>query len=100
MEVVTLLFLICMVVTLLFLAVVLLWPQPDNSAQADGDAGTGKPDGKKASPTTLEGALVAQLISGEITRAQYHAAVARLAARDDERSPLTVPGDDRPDACT
>lgn len=52
-----------------------------------------------SAPTTLEGALVTQLISREITPHQYATALARLAARDDRRSPLSVPEDDGPDAC-
>jgi hypothetical protein len=40
---------------------------------------------------SLEGALVAQLGAGEITRPQYLRAMERLAARDDERNPLVVP---------
>ncbi|MEV4346481.1 hypothetical protein AB0J83_18600 [Actinoplanes sp. NPDC049596] len=42
-------------------------------------------------PESLEGVLVAQLAEGEITRGQYIRAMAKLAARDDERHPLAVP---------
>lgn len=40
---------------------------------------------------SLEGALTAQVRTGEITRAQYRRAMAALAAQDDERNPLSVP---------
>ncbi|MEU4428753.1 hypothetical protein AB0F81_49775 [Actinoplanes sp. NPDC024001] len=95
------LFLLFMMAAMLILAIVLLCSQPDDATGAGGDgkAGTDKPDDGKAAPTTLEGALVAQLISGEITQAQYRIAVARLAKRDDERNPMTVPKDDRPESC-
>jgi Na+-transporting methylmalonyl-CoA/oxaloacetate decarboxylase gamma subunit len=46
-----------------------------------------------ARPETLEGVMVAQLSAGEISRRQYLRAMERIAARDDERHPLTVPRD-------
>lgn len=49
-------------------------------------------------PESLEGVLVAQLVGGEITRAQYLRAIERIAARDDERHPLTIPPDAGSDA--
>jgi hypothetical protein len=42
-------------------------------------------------PTTLEGALAAQLIGGRISPRQYQLALARLAVRDDAAHPLSVP---------
>jgi hypothetical protein len=42
-------------------------------------------------PQSLEGVLCAQLMDGEITQMQYVRSMAGLAARDDERHPLTVP---------
>jgi hypothetical protein len=45
-------------------------------------------------PQSLEGVLCAQLMDGEITRRQYVRSMAGIAARDDERHPLTVPGHD------
>ncbi|MEV6848490.1 hypothetical protein [Actinoplanes sp. NPDC051411] len=42
-------------------------------------------------PKSLEGALVARLDDGVITRSQYLRAMEQLAARDDERHPLSVP---------
>ncbi|WP_240670664.1 hypothetical protein [Actinoplanes solisilvae] len=44
-----------------------------------------------AQPESLEGVLVAQLAAEEITCGQYHRAMAKIAARDDERHPLAVP---------
>jgi hypothetical protein len=41
----------------------------------------------------LEGVLVAKLMGGEINRGQYVHAIEGIAARDDERHPLTVPPD-------
>jgi cytochrome c biogenesis protein ResB len=40
---------------------------------------------------SLEGALVARLADGEITRRQYLLAMERIAERDDERHPLAIP---------
>ena len=45
-------------------------------------------------PETLEGVLARQLVEGEITGAQYRRAVHKLAERDADRHPLTVPSDD------
>jgi hypothetical protein len=45
-------------------------------------------------PQSLEGVLCAQLMDGEITRRQYVRSMAGIAARDEERHPLTVPGYD------
>jgi hypothetical protein len=44
-----------------------------------------------AGPGSLEGVLFAQLADGEITRSQYTRAMEQLAARDEERHPLSVP---------
>ena len=51
-----------------------------------------------AAPTTLEGILTGQLLSGEISQRQYLRALESLAARDEERHPLTLRWDDRPGA--
>ncbi|GIE31088.1 hypothetical protein Ait01nite_041330 [Actinoplanes italicus] len=40
---------------------------------------------------SLEGALASQLLAGEINPGQYQRALARLAARDNERHPLSAP---------
>ncbi|MBB4753605.1 hypothetical protein [Actinoplanes lobatus] len=83
----------------LFVALlILLFPREDPAVPPEAEQKT-EAGGGDAVPTTLEGALVAQLVHGEISRAQYQAALSQLAARDDERNPLAVPGSDRPDAC-
>lgn len=43
---------------------------------------------------SLEGVLVSQLLRREITPGQYRRAVEGLAARDEERHPMSVPGDE------
>ncbi|MBB3101468.1 hypothetical protein FHR83_009197 [Actinoplanes campanulatus] len=84
----------------LFIAIlILLLPREDTETTPDGERKAEAAGDGVVAPTTLEGALVAQLVHGEITRTQYHAALAGLAARDDERNPLSAPGNDRPDAC-
>lgn len=45
-------------------------------------------------PDSLEGVLVAQLFRGEINTAQYRRAVEGLAARDEQRHPMSVPDDE------
>ncbi|WP_430788914.1 hypothetical protein [Actinoplanes sp. G11-F43] len=45
-------------------------------------------------PESLEGVLCAQLMDGDITRGQYMRSMAGIAARDEERHPLAVPGYD------
>jgi len=47
-----------------------------------------------APPESLEGALVAQLAAGAITRAQYLRAMEFIALRDDSRDPLEMPSDE------
>ncbi|GAA2565056.1 hypothetical protein GCM10010435_42090 [Winogradskya consettensis] len=42
-------------------------------------------------PESLEGVLVAQLMGAEITLGQYSHEMAKIAARDDERHPLSIP---------
>ncbi|GIE29731.1 hypothetical protein Ait01nite_027760 [Actinoplanes italicus] len=97
---------VALIITVLLLLVVttaILWPMPDATAadKVAASAGTGDDGGRRERvPTTLEGALVAQLLRGEISRGQYHQAVGGLAARDDERNPMPLPGNDRPDATT
>jgi hypothetical protein len=66
-----------------------LWPEPEESEP--------KPvvpaEPAKKSPRTLEGALTHQLLTGEINQRQYRTEQARLAARDAERHPLSLPDD-------
>ncbi|AEV83519.1 hypothetical protein ACWT_2922 [Actinoplanes sp. SE50] len=45
-------------------------------------------------PGSLEGVLVAQLVRAEISAAQYRRAVEGIAARDEQRHPMSVPGEE------
>ena len=45
-------------------------------------------------PDSLEGVLVTQLTDGEITRGQYRRAMSQIAAREEQRRPMSVPMDD------
>jgi len=71
-----------------------VWP---GSAGSPGTAGgPGRIEKAKAAaavrlPETLEGTLARQLIDHEITGRQYERAMEQLAARDDDRHPLSVP---------
>ncbi|MFG1604695.1 hypothetical protein [Actinoplanes sp. NPDC049265] len=47
-----------------------------------------------SAPGSLEGVLAAQLADGEITRGQYRRAMTQIAAREEERRPMSVPTDD------
>ncbi|MEV4536679.1 hypothetical protein AB0J82_23115 [Asanoa sp. NPDC049518] len=64
-------------------------PKSGQPAKATRDAGSAT-----TVPETLEGALVAQLATSEITQRQYIRAMESLAARDEVRRPLTVPPED------
>lgn len=86
-----------MLVLLIMLGMVLLvacaamWP--DNEEQRAQEPAVA-PAGPLDVATSLEGALTGQLLAGEISATQYRYALARLAARDDERHPLSVPPGD------
>ncbi|MEU4623973.1 hypothetical protein AB0G04_28860 [Actinoplanes sp. NPDC023801] len=79
-----------MVVLLIVLGMVLLvacaalWPDREEPARAE-------PPAPLDVATSLEGALASQLLAGEINPGQYQRALARLAARDSERHPLSLP---------
>ena len=65
-----------------------------SEAMTDDEGGPAKDSRRareSAKPETLEGVLVRQLMDHEISRLQYHRAVQRLAERDADRHPLTVP---------
>ncbi|GIF13829.1 hypothetical protein [Actinoplanes teichomyceticus] len=79
------------IVVLLWLAAIAtavwaLWPASAPVADSPEPAVTPE-------PASLEGVLVAQLIRREITPAQYRHALGRLAERDDQRHPMSVPRD-------
>lgn len=88
------LFFIAVMVLVLAVSLAAMWPWPDDEAAgADDGAARETPADPPRAPETLEGALVAQLVAGEITAPQYRHAMANLAVRDAERHPLTVPPD-------
>ena len=86
-------------VALLLIAACLVWPGPGESWKWPRKPHEEKQPERLAAaahPTSLEGTLIAQLISGEINQVQYRRAVERLALRDDEAHPLVAPGDNPP----
>lgn len=89
------LFPLTMMIGVLAVCAYVVWPRrgdkpgTDDRRAAKADAG---PDaGQTAGPESLEGVLTFQLTGGEINRFQYLRAMEQLAARDDERHPLSVP---------
>jgi hypothetical protein len=65
-----------------------------SEAKTDDKAGSAKDSARArevARPGTLEGVLVRQLMDGEISGPQYRRAMRRLAERDADRHPMTVP---------
>lgn len=77
--------LIVLSLTVIAACVAAAWPS------RAGDAEEPAAEVAPAGPESLEGVLVGQLVRDEITARQYRRAMARLAARDDERHPLVVP---------
>jgi hypothetical protein len=101
-EVMMMWFLILFMATVVTISALAVWSVPPaNRADeaVDGRGTAGKPAaGPPAAPESLEGVLVAQLMSGEISKTQYHRAVEGMAARDDDRHPLAVPPEAGPAA--
>jgi hypothetical protein len=103
-EVIPMLLMLLVTVTVVAAYVWIVVPQfkespgaPRSASRPERGAGsTATSAADVARPETLEGVLVAQLGSGEITRGQYLRAMECLAARDDERHPLAVPPDVTP----
>ncbi|GGN97500.1 hypothetical protein GCM10010112_89840 [Actinoplanes lobatus] len=92
MEVAAVLIILVIVVTVALVLASAFWPEPEQEQEPAGtETGPAAVPEPPAGPTTLEGALVAQLISGEISARQYRRAVAKLAARDDQRQPVRPP---------
>ncbi|GLY08729.1 hypothetical protein [Actinoplanes sp. NBRC 101535] len=79
------------ILVMLILAVYAVLPAFRSSSGEGDPAGQAEGEAPAVAPTTLEGALTGQLVRGEITRRQYRHALERLAARDDEVRPMTVP---------
>ena len=83
------------IMMLAFLAVT-VWsalrePASDDSTGPADDAGQAP---VVAKPGTLEGVLVRHLVDGEISGVQYRRAMRRLAERDADRHPMTVPSEE------
>jgi hypothetical protein len=97
--VVTVLFLLLLTAVLVTACVAAVWPRSGGSPGASGRPGRSKIDSESRAPTTasqpisLEGVLVRQLATGEVTRRQYLRTMENLAARDDECHPMSVPTD-------
>jgi hypothetical protein len=103
-EVISMLLMLLVAVTLVAAYVWIFVWSFNESPERPREASRSKPGtGRRASsappvtqPESLEGVLVGQLGSGEITRGQYVLAMEHLAARDAERHPLAVPPDAAP----
>jgi len=80
-------------IALLTAGVAAVWPRSGESPGAGGVKHSTKVPATPASPASesLEGVLVRQLVVGEITRRQYVHAMGKIAARDNDRHPLSVP---------
>ncbi|BCY10881.1 hypothetical protein L3i22_059690 [Actinoplanes sp. L3-i22] len=93
MEGVAMIIVILLWLTALAIGVWAVWPSTSSSARA---TPTSEPvaEGRKRAPDSLEGVLVGQLLEREISPEQYRRAVEGLAARDEVRHPMSVPGDD------
>jgi len=79
---------------LIVAAALAFWPSWKQPAEHPGSASarsgmSGQAEAK--APLSLEGVLVTQLIAGEISRPQYLRALEQLAARDEQRRPLSLP---------
>ncbi|MCA2218725.1 hypothetical protein [Jidongwangia harbinensis] len=90
------LFFVAVMVLVLAVSVAAMWPWEEDEAKSHDSDSPGTAAVRGAPPQTLEGALVAQLVAGEITSPQYRHAMANLAVRDADRHPLTVPPDTGP----
>jgi len=84
------LFLILFVAFVATVCMVTVWSRPTTTT---GPA-SAEPDAPRAAePESLEGVLVAKLLAGDISTMQYRHAIEGLAARDEDRHPLSVPPD-------
>ena len=83
------LFLILFVSLVVTICMVTVWSRPVAAKDP-----ASKPDIPRATePESLEGVLVAKLLAGDISTTQYRNAIEGLAARDEDRHPLSVPPD-------
>jgi hypothetical protein len=83
-------FALLLMMTVLLICVVAAWPILRDPLPEAGDAPT-VGNGRRSTAESLEGVLVNELVAGQINSDQYVRAMERVAARDDERHPLTVP---------
>jgi hypothetical protein len=83
------------VLTILLVAVVAVtaWSALAD-AKADPPGETPAESAPAATPESLEGVLVRQLFGAEITGLQFQRAMRRLAERDADRHPMSVPPED------
>lgn len=89
-------FLVLLTIVLAAIVVVTAWSAiKDTAENAPGRSSEDAPQPPVPGvPETLEGVLAGQLLAGEITAEQYRRAVQRLAERDADRHPLSVPPED------
>jgi uncharacterized membrane protein len=92
----TMIFMVFLTVTLAAIVVATAW-----SAVKDAERASAEESAKDAVPVpapwvpeTLEGVLAQQLLAGEITGPQYQRAVHKLAERDADRHPMSMPSED------
>jgi uncharacterized membrane protein len=95
-AVTTMIFMLVLTVILLALVAATVWSAVTDTTAGEHDQPEQGADTAPvpAPPETLEGVLVRQLLDGEITGPQYRRAVHRLAQRDADRHPLSVPSEE------
>lgn len=84
------LFLVLFVAAVVTVSMVTVWSRPVHVGDAKPVEAVAVASGE---PESLEGVLVVELLSGDISTVQYRHAVEGLAARDEDRHPLSVPPD-------
>ena len=87
-------FLALVTLTMVGFLIAAAWSALSEEADDGNTAGPAKDSGlagEAAKRATLEGALVRRLMDGEISGPQYRRAMRRLAERDADHHPMTVP---------
>jgi hypothetical protein len=87
-------FMLVLTVILLAMVAATVWSAVTDKEPGGAAAQDTEPAPVPATPETLEGVLARQVVEGEITASQYRRAVHRLAERDADRHPLSVPSDE------
>ena len=89
-------FMVILTITLAAVVVATAWSAVKDAERegTDDAAKQAVPVPERGTPETLEGVLARQLLDGEITGPQYRRAVHKLAERDADRHPLSVPSED------